>query len=133
MPAAEGSFIAGSSKRWRNGVMIRLTLALLAFALAAPSPAQPGQQAMTPAEKDACVARGGIVGRAGKAQIEACHERFADGGKVCTDKSQCQGACMGDGRRVTGQTATGTCQSYSRQLGCQTRIEKGAAREICID
>jgi hypothetical protein len=45
----------------------------------------------------ACAAKGGSIQPVGKAQIPVCVTPYADAGKACTDKSQCQGACVLEG------------------------------------
>lgn len=112
--------------------MIRIPLALLALTLAAPAP--PSQQrAMTEAEKTDCIANGGLMARGGKAQVETCRSRFADGGKACTDSSQCQGGCNGDRVRPGASHPVGQCNTHSGQFGCQSYLAKGVVHDICVD
>jgi hypothetical protein len=116
--------------------MIRIPLALLALALAAPSPPPPPPQqaqSMTEAEKTDCIAKGGLVARGGKAQIESCRTRFADAGKACTDTSQCQGGCSANLVKPGASHPVGQCNTYSGQFGCQSYLAKGVVHEMCID
>ena len=113
--------------------MIRIPLALLALALALAAPSLPQQQAMTEAEKAECTAKGGLVERGGKAQIEACRTRFADAGKACTDNGQCQGGCNANLIKPGDPHPVGQCNTYSGRFGCQSYLAKGVVQEICID
>lgn len=109
------------------------TAALLLAGCAAPSP----QQAAAPSAEtlaSACSAKGGSIQPVGKAQIPTCVVPYADAGKACTDKSQCQGACIAEGNLESQGAASGTCQKTNRQFGCFARIENGkATATLCVD
>jgi hypothetical protein len=87
------------------------------------------------AENVACAAKGGHFERIGKAQVRTCIAPYSDAGKACTDGAQCLGKrCMGDFEDTAAPNpATGTCAATNNPFGCQTLIEAGAARTICVD
>ena len=87
------------------------------------------------AENAECAAKGGHFERIGKAQIRTCIAPYSDAGKACTDGRQCLGKrCMGDFEDATAATpATGTCVATNNPFGCQTIVEAGVARTICVD
>ncbi len=112
-------------------------LALTAVAgllLAACAPA--AQPAAPSAEKlaAACTAKGGALQPVGKAQIPTCVIPYADAGKACTDKSQCEGQCVLEGNLEATGDVTGQCQKTNRQFGCYARVVNGkATAAICVD
>ena len=108
------------------------TAALLLSACAAPSaqPAAPSAQTLAAQ----CTAKGGTIQPVGKAQIPTCVLPYADAGKACTDKSQCEGQCVIEGNLEAQGPATGTCQKTNRQFGCYARLVDGKATgAICVD
>lgn len=119
--------------------MIALFVAALALGSAAHSVPGPQDRALTPTARAACIAKGGIVERAGMAGFERCTLRHADAGKACTGKKDCQGRCLLDPRhpqRTLGANAParGICEATDNHFGCQTLVEKGRnAGTICVD
>ena len=82
----------------------------------------------------ACSAKGGSIQPVGKAQIPTCVVPYADAGKACTDKSQCEGACVLEGNLEPQGDVTGTCQKTNRQFGCYAKVVNGkATAAICVD
>lgn len=106
--------------------------ALLLGACAAPSaqPAAPSADSLAAR----CAAKGGSIQAVGKAQIPTCVTPYADGGKACADKSQCQGACILEGNLEPQGSVTGQCQKTDRQFGCYAKVVDGkATAAICVD
>lgn len=101
----------------------------------------PAAAATTPAETGAldsaaCQARGGQVRPVCRRQLPRCVIRYADAGKQCTDKSQCQGMCLVDGGRPleTGEVAQGRCQEDDDPCGCKIEVKNGkVAGGRCVD
>jgi hypothetical protein len=91
----------------------------------------PSQDALDPA---ACAARGGTIRPlGGRLQKLACVVPYTDAGKVCHDRSDCEGRCQATGTDATG-AATGICQrDATTSFGCHGWIENGKAQTICID
>lgn len=82
----------------------------------------------------ACSAKGGTIQPVGRAQIPTCVTPYADAGKACTDKSQCQGQCVLEGNLEAQGEVTGACQKTDRQFGCYARVINGKATgAICVD
>jgi putative hemolysin len=116
---------------------MRILALTAAFLLAACAPT--AQQAAQPAPSanalaSACAAKGGSIRPVGKAQIPVCVTPYADAGKACTDKSQCQGACVLEGNLEAQGPVTGACQKTDRQFGCYAKVVDGkATATICVD
>ncbi|RIJ22310.1 hypothetical protein D1224_12205 [Henriciella barbarensis] len=89
----------------------------------------------TPAERARCEAAGGTVQRAGMLGWENCIQTFADGGKTCSDSSDCTGECRSAGEFVdAGAAATGQCTANDNIFGCYQTIENGrAGGALCVD
>jgi hypothetical protein len=89
----------------------------------------------TSAEVAACTASGGSVSRRGRLGTDYCVAPLADAGKVCSDKADCTGTCIGASDAVPGSAATGTCQPDDGPLfGCYSTVVGGkATAAICVD
>lgn len=100
-----------------------------------PAPAAGSQsfsRDMKAADRTACLSSGGRVERRGRMQAELCVRPFADAGKACTDKADCQGKCVSTGNDPA--AAAGQCQADDRLFGCYSEIVGGkAANTICVD
>jgi hypothetical protein len=64
----------------------------------------------------------------------ACVNHLTDGGKACSNSSECQGECMVYGEFTTGATVDGQCSATSANSGgCFARVVDGKAGPgICI-
>ncbi|PIB93320.1 hypothetical protein [Caulobacter sp. FWC2] len=115
--------------------MLALTAAIAALMLsacAAPSSQPTAPSAQTLAAQ--CAAKGGAIQPVGKAQIPTCVVPYADAGKACTDKSQCEGACILEGNLEPANNVTGQCQKTNRQFGCYAKVMNGKSTgAICVD
>lgn len=77
------------------------------------------------AERAACLAQGGTVGRGGLLPDELCFRPTPDAGKACTKASDCAGSCMAD---------TLTCSEVTPVFGCYDYMdEQGRKAGICAD
>lgn len=116
---------------------MRALLATAALALSLLTACAPTVPAPAPAAQTteaACAARGGVIQKAGKLQLPTCVTPYADAGKACTDKAQCQGACILEGNLETEGPVTGQCQKTSMQFGCYAKVVDGKATgAICVD
>jgi hypothetical protein len=115
-------------------------LALLLAALMLTSCAQPAKT-LSKAERKACVAEGGYESRSAFG-YPICQADFADAGRTCSDKSDCQGRClvMLDGPPgplpQPGDPAKGVCQPRSYTPGCYAEVEQGKVAKgggYCVD
>lgn len=82
-----------------------------------------------------CLAGGGTMKQVGKLQNWKCITPYKDAGKVCSDSSQCEGACQ---TNVTTQPGTGqvngTCQADNNHFGCSATVVNGKlGRALCVD
>jgi len=66
----------------------------------------------------------------GVGDIGRCIYDTNDGGKVCTDSSQCQGMCLADSENAK----EGKCTEHNLTLGCLNKVENGKVQgTICLD
>jgi len=87
-------------------------------------------QTTVPINKQDCEARGGEWGRFGMAQIEQCNLPTSDGGKTCTDRSQCEGFCVAEETNAT----VGKCTAWKLTFGCINIVENGhVTTGLCAD
>lgn len=113
---------------------ILATAALALSLLAACAPAAPAPTPTAEVSQAACTAGGGVIQRGGKLQLPTCVRPYADAGKACTDKAQCEGACILEGNLEPQASVTGQCQRTSVQFGCFARVVDGKTTgAICID
>jgi hypothetical protein len=106
-----------------------------------PPPVEPIVQTVdpsrTPTEKQVadCAKRGGSLIRGGMRGAYHCVVKFADGGKTCDDKSQCQGQCVSYRfDHHYGQKGTGICQYNSSPFGCYATVTNGEVGGVrCVD
>lgn len=115
---------------------MRATLTILAAAglLAACAPAATGPAPTAQSADATCAARGGAMQPVGRLQRPTCVVPYADAGKACSDKADCQGACVLEGNLEAQGPVTGQCQKTNVQFGCFAKVEHGkATAAICID
>lgn len=113
-------------------ILALTAVAALLLGACAPTaqPAAPSAEGLA----SACAAKGGSIQPVGKAQIPTCVVPYADAGKACTDKSQCEGACVLEGNLEPANEVTGQCQKTNRQFGCYAKVVNGKTTgAICVD
>ncbi len=112
-------------------------LATASLALSLLAACAPAAQAPAPSAQSAdasCAARGGTMQPVGRLQRQTCVVPYADAGKTCSDKADCQGACIAEGNLEAQGATTGQCQKTNVQFGCYAKIVGGkATAAICID
>ena len=112
-------------------------LATASLALSLLAGCAPTAQAPAPAAQSAdatCAARGGSMQPVGRMQRPTCVVPYADAGKTCSDKADCQGACIAEGNLEAQGATTGQCQKTNVQFGCYAKIVNGKATgAICVD
>lgn len=115
--------------------MIRTLGALAAIALlTACAPSTPAPAPTAQSAEASCAARGGSMQPVGRLQRSTCVVPYADAGKSCTDKAQCQGACIADGNAESQNAVAGQCQKTNVQFGCFAKIVNGKSTgTLCID
>ena len=91
--------------------------------------------ALAKIDQKQCKAEGGTVRGVGMFGTPACVKPFPDAGKVCSDKSDCQGLCKAPERGAVGSRSTGTCQNDTHDIyGCHNKIEQGiVVVGMCLD
>jgi len=88
---------------------------------------------LTPEQRANCEAQGGTVERILTA-MEACVRPTSDGGKPCTDNSQCEGVCIAPSGAKKDSIVTGTCATDIGRMGCLNVVLKGkASGEACFN
>lgn len=89
------------------------------------TPSGPEGVKLSAAERTACLAKGGTVGRGGLMPNEICITPNPDAGKACTKASDCSGHCMAETR---------TCSPVTPQFGCfEMLMEDGQKAGLCVD
>ena len=93
-------------------------------------------QAITRQEDDirTCQSRGGRVISFGPPA--SCYETYSDGGKICSDSSECEGTCVVEEPLYVeaGEETSGMCQAEEPVSSCYATITKGiAGMTICIN
>lgn len=58
-----------------------------------------------------------------------CSLKTSDGGKTCTDSSQCEGLCLAENEN----SKSGKCSDIKSGIGCVLEMDKGEVFEVCYD
>ena len=81
-----------------------------------------------------CSAAGGRWLGVPGAEYALCPLPVTDGGKSCTDSSQCQLRCIAGEDVQVGAKVKGICQGRHNHWGCHQFVENGrAGHELCVD
>ena len=109
--------------------MIHLVVAAaLAWSPISPEAANPGP------DPTICAATGGKVVPVCMGQWPMCVIPYADAGKSCTDKSQCEGECRYEGAAPAKGAVVGACQRDNYPCGCrQTIVDGHIVSGFCAD
>jgi hypothetical protein len=102
----------------------------------APPPERPAPQDKGAAASEArqCAARGGTMQPVCMSGHIACVAPYSDGGKRCSDKRDCIGACVYEGPEPPPANPVGSCQRTNDPCGCRATIRKGIVQStICVD
>ena len=113
-----------------------LIVAALAAVMVSCAPTPPPITPSTGPDVAACAAKGGTVRPICRMQRPACVITYADAGKTCSDKADCQGRCLYRGEPPADDAAavTGQCQATSDPCGCFTTVVKGQVGPgMCVD
>jgi len=87
-------------------------------------------------DREACEKEGGEVRQEGLLGTWRCVRPYADAGKECRSKSDCEGKCLlpPDSSGVTGAEASGACQANDSPFGCYAEVDGGKVTPaICVD
>jgi len=93
-------------------------------------------------DKSSCEALGGTWRRIGLSPRESCNLPTSDGGKECSDASECEGACIAELSGAELENAMhgsairtkGKCTQWRITVGCQARVEDGVVHGmLCVD
>ena len=127
-------------------LIIALSFALTACATTQSAPTSPTsnmdsevkdmrEQAVDEFNVYECIMQGKAVVAAGMHGMPACIDIYSDGGKVCSDSSECEGRCTTREVVEAGARISGVCQgSGLDRFGCYNQISNGVARPaICVD
>jgi len=124
-----------------------LLLAILTFAsgcattsgneTARPTLEEQRAESLAKIDKQACAAKGGRVEQGGLLGYWNCVIPFTDAGKVCSDKSDCEGGCYASDnteRDAPAGKAMGKCQATNSPFGCRAEIRSGTLQPfMCVD
>jgi hypothetical protein len=115
-----------------NGWVAKASTALL-IALMVGSVAEAAPKRLSKEEAQACHAKGGYESRA-PFGAPICQFRYADAGKVCSDKKDCFGRCLSEGRDdgltlKVGTPISGRCEAEQSTFGCYGVVDGGRLTE----
>ena len=98
------------------------------------APPEPTERHPTASETRACAARGGTIQPVCMLGQLTCVIRYRDGGKRCSDKSDCLGECQYEGPEPPPPNAAGRCQRTSDPCGCKALVHHGNVEPtLCAD
>jgi hypothetical protein len=82
-----------------------------------------------------CKASGGKVQGVCMFGLPACVRQYSDAGKICTDKSDCEGQCVQkEPWALAGAKTTGVREVSNDPCGCQSVVVAGmATKGVCWD
>lgn len=94
-----------------------------------------------PNNKEDCLKKGGVWEKQGPEPFETCDIKTKDGGRECSDVSQCEGTCMvklsdeqfRNGIKGKKFKGNGVCSQWRVTLGCFGMVKKSEISVICID
>ena len=86
-------------------------------------------------DQEKCRSEDGTIRGVGMFGTPACVKPFPDAGKVCSDKSECQGLCKAPESALVGSSTAGTCQRDTHDIyGCYNKVERGVVvGGVCLD
>lgn len=91
-------------------------------------------QSLAEIDQEACAASGGVVRQEGMLGLYRCVKPFADAGKACRSKSDCEGKCLATDDAMPDQEVVGACQAEDSPFGCYAEVEDGKIQAaICVD
>jgi len=95
-----------------------------------------------PIDNESCIAQGGIWGPIGLSPEPSCMLPTTDAGKVCSDSSECQAACVAELSQMESDLirnhipvmTTGKCTAWIGSVGCKAYVENGVVNGVlCVD
>jgi len=95
-----------------------------------------GENALEIRDRETCEAKNGEWGRVGLKLTEVCNLPTADAGKICSDKSDCEGDCLAELSEADYEKLTknagkevivtkGKCTAWKLTPGCQAYVQNG--------
>jgi hypothetical protein len=91
-------------------------------------------ESLAAVDQDACAKAGGEVRQEGMLGMYRCVKPYADAGKTCRSKSDCEGKCLAVDDALPDQQTTGVCQADDGPFGCYAEVEDGKiSNAICVD
>jgi hypothetical protein len=121
-------------------VILTLTVVLMLAAGCRATPSPPRSQAylesLRQIDKASCRAKGGSIRDVCILQLPACVAPYSDGGRRCSDNSQCQGKCLAqlDHAPKLGERVNGRCELDDDPCGCKIEVIQGAVGDsACYD
>lgn len=96
-------------------------------------PVKPIVRSAIPENETDCAAQGGTWGGLGLRVSGVCVLPTTDGGKKCSDSSECQGACVTTSNVSSGTRVTGVCTHKRPVAGALTYVVDGRAEIIIAE
>lgn len=85
------------------------------------------------ADKASCDKLGGKWGQWSDLGGEQCNRPTTDGGRICTDKSECRSVCVTTDSTPAGQTIIGTCYNWLIPPICSNMVVDGKAQGVICE
>lgn len=117
-------------------VLVSIFISLLVSACAGQRSVATASTPSIPQTETECSARGGnwtMLGIPYPDKPKVCDLKAADAGKVCSDSSECQGACVAPDGVADGIEVTGTCSAYVSNFGHLRMVEHGKVELLDVD
>jgi hypothetical protein len=91
-------------------------------------------ESLASVDQEACSNAGGEVRQEGMLGMYRCVKPYADAGKACRSKSDCEGKCLAADDAAPDKETTGVCQADDSPFGCYAEVEDGRiTNAICVD
>ncbi len=91
-------------------------------------------QALGEIDTYACIMEGKVIAAVGMFATPSCISLYSDGGKTCTDSTDCEGDCTSREVLDTGIKASGFCQVGYGDPSCYNLINQGITEHaVCSD
>ncbi|MFZ5618169.1 MAG: hypothetical protein ACOZAA_12715 [Pseudomonadota bacterium] len=85
-------------------------------------------------DRAACEGAGGEVRQEGMLGMWRCVKPYADAGKACRGKADCEGKCLATDDATPDDEIVGACQANDSPFGCYAEVEGGKIQSaICVD
>jgi hypothetical protein len=91
-------------------------------------------ESLAAVDRTACAAAGGDVRQEGLLGLWRCVTPYADAGKPCRSKADCEGRCLAEVDAPPSGEIDGRCEADDSPFGCFAEVEDGVVGGfMCVD